>query len=275
MNNEKGTYISKNAIIGKNISLGYNCIVEDNVVLGNNIYIDNNVIIREGTVIGDNSSIGANSIIGEHLNSFYLNHKKSGEKLVIGDNAIIRSNTIIYTDSVIGNNLQTGHHVTIREKSKIGNYVSIGTISDIQGYCIIGDYVRMHSDVHIGQGTKIDNFVWIFPRVTFTNDPIPPSDILKGSHVHEYAIIATNSVILPGKNIAKDSLVGAGSVVTKDVDEYSVVCGNPAKHVSDIRDIINKETGEKHYPWREHFGKNMPWENEGFIAWAKNNNIII
>jgi UDP-3-O-[3-hydroxymyristoyl] glucosamine N-acyltransferase len=69
-------------------------------------------------------------------------------------------------------------------------------LSDLQGHCEIGDYVRFHSNVHIGQKSKIGNFVWIFPYVVLTNDPYPPSNNLVGVTVHDFAAIATMSVIL-------------------------------------------------------------------------------
>lgn len=259
-NYKKGlnTIISNKAIIGDNTYIAHNCIIEDDVVIEKDSYIDSNTIIRKGTKLGTNSFVGSNCIIGEYLNKFCVNHISDDYALNIGNNAVIRSGTIIYTDSNIGNNFNTGHRVTIREESKIGNNVSVGTLSDIQGNCKIADYVRMHSNVHLGQLSIIDSFVWIFPYVVLTNDPTPPSDELLGVHVHPFAIIATGSVLLPGVEVYEDSLIGACSIVTKDVSKYAVVVGNPAKQVSDIRKIKNKITGQLAYPWRYHFKNYMP-----------------
>ncbi len=257
----------ENVKIGKNVTFGHNCIVEDNVCVGDNSHIDNNVIVRKNTVIGDNSFIEANCILGEYLMDFCKTRTFGDYKLTIGSNALIRSGSILYTDSLIGSNFQTGHNVTIREKTKIGDNVSVGTLSDIQGNCNIGNYVRLHSNVHIGQLSQIDDFVWIFPYVVLTNDPTPPSENFVGVHVCSFAIVATGSVIMPGITIAQDALVGAGAIVTKDVKEYAVVVGNPAKEVSDVRNIKNKITGNPVYPWREYFGNYMPWEKTDFNSW--------
>ena len=198
---------------------------------------------------------------------FYRDRSHHAHPLNIGQNALIRSGSIIYSGSDIGDNFQTGHQVTIREKARIGNNVSVGTLSDIQGNCDIGNYVRMHSNVHIGQLSKIDDCVWIFPYVVLTNDPTPPSENMLGVHIHSFAIVATSTVVLPGIEIMSDSLVGAGSVVNRDVEPYAVVVGNPAKQRADIRDMKNKITGEKVYPWRYHFDRAMPWEGIGFDEW--------
>lgn len=259
--------ISDGAKIGNNVVLGHNCIIEDKVIIGDNTYIDNNTIIRSYTKIGANSFIGSNCIIGEYWMDFCLDRKPHMHPLIIGKSALIRSGTVIYAGSEIGKSFQTGHQVTIREKSKIGDNVSIGTLSDIQGNCNIGNYVRLHSNVHIGQLSSIDDFVWIYPYVVLTNDPTPPSDQFVGVHIKSFAIVATAAIIMPGLEIGQDSLVAAGTIVTKPVEKYSVVAGNPGKPISDVRKIKNKITGAPVYPWRHHFKNYMPWEDSDFKTW--------
>ncbi|MEG0681803.1 MAG: acyltransferase [Eubacterium sp.] len=160
--------------------------------------------------------------------------------------------------------------MTIREGSKIGNHVRIGTLSDIQGHCEIGNYVNMHSNVHIGQKSMIKDYVWIFPYVILTNDPTPPSDELLGVTVESFAIISTGVIVLPGVHIAEDTLIGAGAIVNKDVEEGKVVVGNPGKTICDITKIKNKFTNEQVYPWRYSFDRGMPWEGENYNIWYEN-----
>ena len=82
-----------------------------------------------------------------------------------------------------------------------------------------------------------------------------------------FAIIATGSVIMPGIEIGGDALVAAGAIATKPVERYAVVAGNPAKPISDVRNVKSKITGEAVYPWRYHFDRAMPWEELGFEKW--------
>lgn len=259
--------IGSNVQFGANVVLGHNCIIEDNVIIGDNTFIDSNTTIRSHVTIGMDSFVGSNCIIGEYWMDYCQDRKPHKHPLLIGDQALIRSGSIIYAGSLIGDHFQTGHQVTIREKAEIGKHVSVGTLSDIQGNCRIGNYVRLHSNVHIGQLSVVDDFVWIFPYVILTNDPTPPSENFVGVHVHSFAIVATGSVIMPGLDIGQDSLIGAGAIVTKSVVPYAVAVGNPAKVISDVRNIKNKITGEAVYPWREHFSHYMPWEKIGFDAW--------
>lgn len=259
--------IGKNVTLEENVTIRHNCIIEDGVHLGSNVYIDSNTIIRSGTTLGNGTMVGANCIIGEYLMDFCVDRKPHEHPLSIGEDSLIRSGTIIYGDSQIGDHFQTGHQVTIREKTRIGSHVSIGTLSDIQGNCKMGDYVRLHSNVHIGQLSIIDSFVWIFPYVVLTNDPTPPSKNFLGVHINSFAIVATGAIVMPGIEIGHDGFVGAGAIVTKPVEPYKLVVGNPARALEDVRNLKNKVTGEPAYPWREHFKRAMPWSESDFQSW--------
>ena len=113
----------------------------------------------------------------------------------------------------------------------------------------------------------------IYPYVVLTNDPTPPSDHFVGVHIHPFAIVATGSVVMPGIDIGQDSLVAAGCTVTKNVEPYSVVMGNPGKAKADVRDIRSKFTGEPIYPWRHHFHNYMPWAESDFTTWYNSLNL--
>lgn len=276
MNNNsiaKSAIIEENVIIGKNVKIGEKTVIRmgsiigDNIDIGDKTYIDFNVIIRDNVKIGINSFVGARSILGEYLADFTVKRESAQHILNIGDNAVIRSDTIIYGDNEIGDHFQTGHRVTIRENSQIGSHVRVGTLSDIQGYCEIGNYVNMHSNVHIGNESKIKDYVWIFPYVILTNDPNPPSENMCGVTVEEFAVIATGTVVLPGIIIGRESLVGAGAVVTRNVLPEKVVVGNPAKEIGSADKIKDRVTGEQVYPWKYSFDRGMPWEGIGYEKW--------
>jgi len=262
-----------NCMISDSVVIKDNVIIGDNVIIEDNCYIDYGVILRDNVHIKKGSYIGVRCILGEYLMDFYSNRINKIHPLVIGENALIRSDTIIYGETSIGKKFQTGHRVTIRERSTIGNNVRIGTLSDIQEDCRIGNYVSLHSNVFVGEKSVIKDYVWIFPHVILTNDPTPPSQTLLGVSVEDYAAIAAGSIILPGVNIGEDSLVGAGSVVSKNVEKETLAVGNPAKRTSPIQDIKNKQTGEQVYPWKYTFSRGMPWEKLGYEQWLKSESL--
>ena len=261
--------LGENVIIREGTSIADNCYIGDNCTIGCSSYIDRDVIIRPNVTLGRNGFVGARSIVGEFLNDF-VSYRKIGQHLLsIGCNSVIRSETIIYGGSQIGDSFQTGHRVTIRENSRIGHHVHVGTLSDIQGICEIGNYVNMHSNVHVGQKSVIGNYVWLFPYVVVTNDPNPPSENLLGVTIKDYAVVATNSILLPGITIEEDTLIGAGAIVTKDIPQGMVAVGNPAKVVGPTDKIANKVTGQQVYPWRYTFDRGMPWQDIGYEQWEE------
>lgn len=246
--------------------------------IGNNVKIGDRTIIYDNVEIGNNTIICNDCVIGEPLNAYYSEGDKyENPPTVIGANSLIRSHTIIYAGNIVGDHFQTGHRVTVRENTVFGSHCSLGTLDDIQGHSVFGDYCRLHSNVHIGMHSTLGNFVFVYPYVVFTNDPTPPSDICIGPIVGDFSQVATGSVLLPGVKIGKHCLVGACSSVTKDVPDYQLVVGVPAKVLKDVREIKDRETGEAHYPWPYRFNRNMPWNGVGFDEWCKtlvDNNLI-
>lgn len=211
------------------------------------------------TIINDNVVLGAGSVVGAHCELGVPTALATNPYLRIGEGSLIRSHSVFYSGSNFGERLVTGHRVTVRENTIAGTNFQIGTLSDIQGHCIIGDYVRFHSNIHIGQKSKIGNYVWIFPYVVLTNDPHPPSDVLLGVEIEDFVAIATMSVILPGVKIGSGALVGAHSAVSKNVDPDTVVAGSPAKYICDTSKIRHKKNSElSAYPWRKHFHRGYP-----------------
>ena len=193
--------------------------------------------IYKNVVLGKGASIDDFVIIGRPPRG-----KKDGElSTIIGEGAVIRSGTVIYAGNKIGDNFQTGHNVTIRESNAIGGNVSIGSLSCIEHHVKIGDDVRIHSQVFIPEYSILKDRSWIGPNAVFTNAPHPLcpkiKECLKGPLIEEDAKIGANATILPAVKVGKRSLVGAGSVVVKDVPPDSVVAGNPAKVIKRIGEL--------------------------------------
>lgn len=240
--------------------------------IGANVKIGDRTIIYDNVVVGDNSIISNDCIIGEPSSDYYYNEDYQNPITIIGNNALIRSHAIIYSSSKIGNDFSTGHRVTIREKSIFGDSCKVGTLCDIQGEVTFGNCCWLHSSVHIGQKSIIGNYVFIYPYVVLTNDPLPPSEYCIGPTIGDFSVISTGSVILPGILIGKHCLIAANSVVAMNIEEYSIVSGNPAKFISDIRRLESKETGEEYYPWPNNFSRGMPWQGIGYKQWQELNN---
>lgn len=190
-----------------------------------------------GVKLGEGSSVGDFCVLGVPPKG-----KKDGElETVIGRNAFIRSHSVIYAGNRIGDGLQTGHGVLVRENNRIGSNVSIGSHSVVERDTEIGNGVRIHSNAFVPEYTTIKDGAWIGPGVVLTNARYPLSrdakKSLKGPIIEENAKIGAKSTILPGVRIGRDALVGAGSVVIRDVPDGTVVMGCPAKETNRIERI--------------------------------------
>ena len=182
--------------------------------------------ICSGVILGENIVIEDYCIIGVPVKG------DNKADTVIGDNAVIRSHTVIYAGNTIGNNFQTGNKANIREFNTIGDNVSIGTLSVIEHHVKICDNVRIHSQVFIPEYTVLKKNCWVGPNVVMTNAKYPNSPQAKqhltGPTIKENAVIGANTTLLPGIIVGEKSIIGAGSVVTKNVADFAVVTGNPA-----------------------------------------------
>lgn len=165
---------------------------------------------------------------------------------LIGDNAIVRSHAVIYAGNRIGRNMHVGHKANIREHNSIGDEVSIGTLSVIEHHVQIGSRVRIHSQVFIPEYSVVMDDAWIGPNVVLTNARYPnfpdTKSNLHGPVIEPTARIGANATILPGVVIGRGSLVGAGAVVTKDVQPGMVVAGNPARVMGLVSDIASSRS---------------------------------
>ena len=237
--------------------------VDSQVKLGSDIEIGAFTVIHGNVIIGDRVKIGSHCELG------ISTPLGDGSALNISNDSQIRSHSVFYESSSFGDGLVTGHNVIVRENTLAGKCFQIGTMSEIQGDCQVGDYVRFQSNVFVSKTTVIGNYVWVLPYVVFTNDPTPPSNTLMGAIVEDFASIAADSVIMPGIRIGKRSLVAAHACVTRDVPPGMLVAGVPAHIVSDAKDVVRRDgSGEAAYPWTRHFHRGYPgsvvesWEKD-------------
>lgn len=205
--------------------------------------------IYDSVELPDDAVIGPFCVIGHPFRGM----QKDNSRTVFAPGTVIRSHTVVYAGNSIGRNFQTGHHVFIRECNIIGNDVSIGTLSVVEHHVEIGDGVRLHSQVFIPEFSVLEDNVWIGPNVVLTNATYPQGmkvkEKLRGPRIRKGAIIGANATILPGIHIGVGALIGAGSVVTHDVPDRTIVAGNPARPKGSVEDL-RYEDGQSVYTTR-------------------------
>lgn len=237
---------------------GINVRVSSKAKLGQNVRIGDDTVIYDNVVIGDNTVIANNCVIGEPSAKYYQGEFHGNEPTHIGSDSIIRSHAIIYSGVQIGSHFETGHRVTIREKSIIGDHCRVGTGSDLQGYLEMDNYCQLHSNVHLCQHSKLADFVFIYPNVVLANDIHPPTENVSGPTIGSHTQVGIQSSIVGNVTIGENCLIGAHTLILQSFDDFSQVFGSPAKRIADVRDLTDAD-GKPLYPWKERFSRGMPW----------------
>ncbi|WP_210202551.1 acyltransferase [Alsobacter soli] len=213
------------------------------------------------TIINDDVVVGEGAEVGSHCELGVATSLAKQPRLVIGPGSLVRSHSRIYQGSDFGGGLTTGHAVTIRENVVAGARLQLGSQSILDGDCVLGDHVRIHTNVFVTKNSVVGSFVWIFSSVLLTDDPHPPSHLRLGVTIHDFAVLAAGCAVLPGVVLGRGCLVGCRALVTKDVPEGMVAVGAPAELRGPVSALPRRDgSGEPAYPWTAHYHRGYPEE---------------
>ncbi len=235
--------IANTATIGANCVFGNNVVIMDNVVLGENVSIGNNCVIHPNTKIENNVEIQDNTILGKRPRSSVMSKikvKVKYDSLHIAENTLVGTSVIVYCGTKIGKNCLIGDLASIRENCSINDYTIIGSAVTINVNTNIGKYTKIQTACHLTGNMVIEDHVFFGPEVTTMNDMYmgrtdSSEDKRVGPTIKTGARIGSNSTILAKITIGRDAVVGAGSVVTKDVPDAKVAVGVPARVIKDVQ----------------------------------------
>lgn len=144
----------------------------------------------------------------------------------------------ICESSNIGEGTRIWAFVHVLEGARIGADCNICDHVFIENDVVVGDRVTVKSGVQLWDGLRVGDDVFIGPNATFTNDPFPRSKVYEHetavTRIEAGASVGANATILPGVTIGARAMVGAGSVVTRDVPSGAIVTGNPARVIGEV-----------------------------------------
>jgi acetyltransferase-like isoleucine patch superfamily enzyme len=208
------------------------------VKLGDGCHIGAFTVICGGTRIGDNARLEEHVIVGRPEHGYAVGHTYpgAGADTVIREGAVIRAGAIIYAGAEIGQGTLVGHHTLLRSFVTVGSDTQLGHHLTVERATRIGKLVRCSPGSHLTSSCVLADRVFLGAGVRTVNDKemiwrdpddrepdlIPPM-FCTGARV------GSGSVILAGVSIGEHALVGAGSVVTRDIPPRAVAFGSPAR----------------------------------------------
>jgi len=162
----------------------------------------------------------------------------------------------------IGEGTKIWHFSHVQSGAKLGKKCVLGQNVNIGNNVVIGDYVKIQNNVSVYEGVILEDYVFCGPSMVFTNISDPRSKYpqvgakyYKKTLVKEGASLGANSTIVCGNTIGRFAFVGAGAVVTKDIPDFALVVGNPAKIAG----------------WFSEAGEKLKFDENGFAVCSRTN----
>jgi acetyltransferase-like isoleucine patch superfamily enzyme len=220
--------------IGDNVNIMEFAVIRAGVRIGNNVIIHPFVVIESGVVIGDNVEIFPGSYIGKVPRGAALARQPQFIKQVtIGENCAIGPNAVVYYDVEIGANTLLGDGASVREQCRIGSDCILSRYVTVNYATTIGNNTKIMDSTHITGKCSIGDNVFISLCVGSTNDNAIgklgyEETRVVGPTIANGVAVGAGAMLMPAIIIHENAIVGAGSVVTRDVPARAVVMGSPA-----------------------------------------------
>jgi acetyltransferase-like isoleucine patch superfamily enzyme len=193
-------------------------------------------IVYPGTKLGEGVKVLEHAVVGKQpaLSPRSTTKREELPPAEIGDGTIVSTGAVVFAGAEIGARVILGDQSCVRERVVVGADVVIGRGSLVENDTTIGAMTKIQAEAYITAYSTLEDYVFIAPCVVTTNDNFMGRterrrELIKGPTIRRGARIGGGAVLLPGIEIGEEAFVGAGAVVTKDVQARMVVVGNPAR----------------------------------------------
>jgi acetyltransferase-like isoleucine patch superfamily enzyme len=193
-------------------------------------------IVYPGTKLGEGVKVLENAVVGKQpsLSPRSTAKREDLPPTEIGDGTIVSTGAVVFAGSTVGARVILGDQSCVRERVEVGDDVVIGRGTLVENDTTIGAMTKIQAEAYITAYSTLEEHVFIAPCVVTTNDNFMGRterrhELVKGPTIRRGARIGGGAVLLPGVEIGEEAFVGAGAVVTKNVQARMVVVGNPAR----------------------------------------------
>jgi acetyltransferase-like isoleucine patch superfamily enzyme len=214
---------------------GHVTIAED-ARIGANVVIHGEAELRSGCTIQDNVVLGKPLALGARSTA----PRDELGPLVVDVGATVCSGAIVFGGAYVGRNAVVGDQANVRERTTLGSESVLGRGSALGNDTHVGQRVRIQTNVWLTAYSIVEDDVFVGPGVVTTNDDTMarsgPDPALRGPTLRRACRVGAGAVLTPGVVIGEDAFVAAGSVVTRDVPDRSIVMGVPARVTGTVPD---------------------------------------
>jgi len=193
-------------------------------------------IVYPGTVLGEGVKVLEYAVVGKQPSLSPRSTAKREElpPAEIGEGTIVSTGAVVFAGAKVGARVILGDQSCVRERVVVGDDVVIGRGSLVENDTTIGAMTKIQAEAYITAYSTLEEHVFVAPCVVTTNDDFMGRterrhELIKGPTIRRGARIGGGAVLLPGVEIGEEAFVGAGAVVTKDVEPRMLVVGNPAR----------------------------------------------
>ena len=193
-------------------------------------------IVYPGTKLGEGVKVLEHAVVGKQpsLSPRSTTKREELPPAEIGDGTIVSTGAVVFAGAKIAARVILGDQSCVRERVVVGDDVVIGRGSLVENDTTIGAMTKIQAESYITAYSTLEEHVFVAPCVVTTNDNFMGRterrhELIKGPTIRRGARIGGGAILLPGIEIGEEAFVGAGAVVTKNVEPRMLVVGNPAR----------------------------------------------
>jgi UDP-2-acetamido-3-amino-2,3-dideoxy-glucuronate N-acetyltransferase len=193
-------------------------------------------IVHPGTVLGEGVKVLEHAVVGKQptLSPRSTARREPLPPAEIGDGTIVSTGAVVFAGTSIGERVVLGDQSCVRERVTVGDDVVIGRGSLVENDTTIGAMTKIQAEAYITAYSTLEEHVFVAPCVVTTNDNFMGRterrhELVRGPTIRRGARVGGGAILLPGVEIGEEAFVGAGAVVTKNVEPRMLVVGSPAR----------------------------------------------
>jgi UDP-2-acetamido-3-amino-2,3-dideoxy-glucuronate N-acetyltransferase len=225
------------AHLGEDVEIGHFTIIGPGVTIGNGSVIGHHVVLHDATTLGARCRVDDHAVIGKQpmrASRSAATDPRTQPPALLGDDVMVGTGAVVYAGCRIAPRVLVADLATVREDVSIGEATIIGRGVAVENQTSVGARCKLETNAYLAAYTTVEDDVFVAPGVLTSNDAYlgrteERFEHFAGPVVRRAARLGVGAVLLPGREVASEAVVGAGAVLTADADAARIYLGVPAR----------------------------------------------